>query len=79
MVLGSSLLFLGCSGPSLLSRLNNFWGYGICSAFVVILDVIALIEVFGSNRSTGDKLLWTFLIVIFPILGCLLYYMFGRK
>jgi hypothetical protein len=69
----------GCDGPNLLRRMNNFWSWGCCSGIVVILDVIALVEVFGSDRKRGDKILWTVLIIVFPILGCGLYYFFGRK
>ena len=76
----STLLLAGCSGPNLFDRFGNFWSYGICSAIVVILDVIALIEVLGdSGRSTGDKVLWGVVILFFPILGCILYYFMGRK
>ena len=46
---------------------------------ILILDLIALVEIFGSSRGTGDKLLWALIIIFFPILGCILYYMMGRK
>jgi hypothetical protein len=36
--------------------------------------------VFGSEkRTTGDKILWTLVIVFFPLGGLILYYMFGRE
>jgi hypothetical protein len=74
------LLLTGCGGPNLIDRFGNFWSYGICSAIVVILDIIALVEVFGSEkRTTGDKILWTLVIVFFPLGGLILYYMFGRE
>lgn len=57
----------------------NFWSYGLCSAVVVILDVVALLEVHRSDRKSGDKILWTLIIIFFPILGCIAYYFFGRK
>lgn len=74
-----TVLLTGCGGPNLFDRFNNFWSYGLCSTIVVVLDIIALIEVLGSDRSTGDKILWSLVIVFFPILGCILYYFFGRK
>lgn len=73
------LVLTGCRDPNLISRINNFWTWGCCSGLVVILDVIALVEVFGSDRTSGDKILWTILIVVFPIVGCILYYFIGRK
>ena len=78
-LLTTSVLLMGCGGSSLLGRVSGFWRYGICSGLVVILDIIALVEVWGGNRTKGDKLLWSLLIVVFPIVGCLLYYFIGRK
>lgn len=78
-LLGMMTLFLaGCGGPNLFDYLKNPWGLSFCSLIIVILDVIALVEVIGSNRKTGDKLLWSLLIIFFPLLGIILYYMFGR-
>ena len=79
-VLLFTVVLTGCGGPNLIDRFGNFWSYGICSAIIVILDIIALIEVFGSeNRTTGDKILWTLVIVFFPLGGLILYYLFGRE
>jgi len=75
----SLFVLAGCRGEDLFNRIGNFWQYGICSAVIVILDVVALVEVFGSDRSTGNKILWTLIIIFAPILGCIAYYFFGRK
>jgi hypothetical protein len=76
---GMAFLVAGCAGPNLFDYLMNFGRNGICWAIVIILDVIALVEVFGSARGTGDKILWGLVIVFFPFLGCILYYIFARK
>ncbi len=68
----------GC-GPNLLERASNFWSLSCCGAIVVILDIIALVELAGSAKSTRNKLLWTLVIIFFPVLGCILYYFFGRS
>lgn len=78
VILGSALLLAGC-GPNLIDRLDNFWTLGCCGALIVILDVIALVELAGSARSTGNKVLWALLIIFFPVLGCIVYYFFGRS
>ena len=78
LLLLTTALLAGCGGPNLIDRVGGFWAYGICSAIIVILDIIALIEVFGSERSTGDKLLWTLLIVFFPVGGLIIYWIFGK-
>lgn len=74
----TSLLLAGC-GPNLFDRVNNFWSLGCCGALIVILDIIALVEIAGSTRSFGDKLLWALLIIFLPLLGLVLYYFFARK
>jgi hypothetical protein len=73
------VLLAGCGGAGLVDRIGNFWSYGFCSALVVVLDVVALMEVYKSDRSSGDKIIWTLIIVFFPVLGCVFYYFFGRK
>lgn len=73
----TALLLAGC-GPNLLERVDNFWTLGCCGTIIVILDIIALVELAGSPKSTGNKVLWALLIIFFPVLGCILYYFFGR-
>ena len=76
---GMALFLTGCAGPNLFDSLMNFGRSGICWAIVIILDIIALIEVSGSKRGTGDKVVWALLIIFFPLLGCILYYMFAKR
>lgn len=73
-----AIVLSGC-GPNLFERVGNFWTLGCCGTIVVVLDIIALVELAGSARSTGNKVLWALLIIFFPILGCILYYFFGRS
>ena len=73
-----TVLLVGCGGPNLLERLQNPFG-GICSLIILILDIIAIVEVINSSRSTGEKVLWCLLIFFLPVLGLLLYYFVGKK
>jgi hypothetical protein len=68
----------GC-GPNLVERVSNFWSLSCCGGVIVILDVVALVELAGSAKSTGNKALWALVIIFFPVLGCILYYFFGRS
>jgi hypothetical protein len=45
---------------------------------ILILDIVAIVEVFKSSKDLLTKLLWTLLILIFPLLGLIIYYLFGR-
>lgn len=76
-VLPLALLMAGC-GPNLVERMQFGWGTGICGLIIIVLDVIAIIEVAGSERDIGAKVLWVLLIIFFPVGGLLLYYFFGR-
>jgi hypothetical protein len=47
---------------------------------VLILDIWALINVFGSRGSTtGQKLLWTLLIVLLPLIGFIVWLVAGPR
>ena len=69
----------GCGPDNLVSGLSNPFSYGICGLVIVVLDVIAIVEIVNSRRSTGDKLLWSLVIIVFPLVGLLAYYVFGKK
>jgi hypothetical protein len=50
------------------------WGIAL-----LILDVLAIINVFGQPWDIGKKLLWAAIIFFFPFGGLLIYYFFGRS
>ncbi|HEX8386387.1 MAG TPA: PLD nuclease N-terminal domain-containing protein [Rubricoccaceae bacterium] len=68
----------GC-GPSNLVRGIRTPFAGPCWFIVVVLDLVAIVEVWKSTRSNQDKVLWTIGIVIFPFVGLIAYYFFGRR
>lgn len=73
-----SMMLAGC-GPNLFERVSNFWALSCCGVVIVVLDILALIELAGSSKSTGSKVLWALLIILAPVLGCILYYFMGRS
>lgn len=79
LALGALTVFLvGCGGPNLFERLQSPFG-GICGLIILILDVIAIVEVINSSKSTGEKVLWCLLIFFLPVLGLILYHFIGKK
>lgn len=79
LVLGAlALLMAGCGGPNLFERIGTpYWG--ICGTVIIILDIVALVDLLGDeHREFGSKLIWTLLIVFFPVGGLILYYFIGR-
>jgi uncharacterized membrane protein len=54
--------------------------YGsLIGLIILIIDILAIVAIFKSSRDTMSKLLWTLLILLFPLGGLLIYYFFGRK
>ncbi len=79
LALGAVTLLTGCGPDNLFQAARNPLGYGVCGLIILVLDVLALIEVLNSRRSTGDKVLWSLVIVFFPFVGLLAYYFIGRR
>ena len=52
--------------------------YSLLGVVIVVLDVIALISILSGHGTVGHKLLWTVLVLIFPVVGMILYYAMGR-
>jgi len=43
------------------------------------LVIWAIISITGSRESTGGKVLWILLVLVFPILGFLIWLLFGPR
>jgi hypothetical protein len=52
---------------------------GLLGLLVLIAEVWAIVHVFGSRRPVGVQVLWTVLILVFPILGFLIWLLFGPR
>jgi hypothetical protein len=51
----------------------------IFGLIVLALDIWAIINIVGSNASTGAKVLWALLIIILPILGFIIWFFAGPR
>ena len=52
---------------------------GLLSIVVLILDAIAIIDIFKSARDMGKKALWTLVVVLLPLVGMVVYFLVGKK
>ena len=52
---------------------------GLLGLIVLVADIWAIVHVLGSSSWTGTKVLWTVLILIFPVLGFLIWLLFGPR
>jgi len=59
-------------------ELFQFTG-GIIGLAVLIFDIIAIIEVFNSNRDLPSKFVWALFIIMFPVLGLFVYFAFAKR
>lgn len=53
--------------------------YGILGLIVLIADIYAIFKTLTSGASTGEKILWTLGILIFPLIGVIVWFFAGPK
>jgi hypothetical protein len=54
-------------------------GGGIVGFIVLVLDIIAWIEIFKSNRPVSNKVIWALVVFLFPVVGMIIYYLFSNR
>ena len=52
---------------------------GLFGLIILILDIWAIIKTFNSSASAGTKAVWIAVILVLPVLGFLLWLIFGPK
>ena len=52
---------------------------GLFGLIVLIADVWAIFNIFQISADTGNKVLWTVLVILLPVLGFILWYFLGPK
>jgi hypothetical protein len=52
---------------------------GLFGLIVLVADVWALVNIFQSSADTGNKVLWTVVVIVMPLLGFVLWYIWGPK
>ncbi|MDD1012209.1 PLD nuclease N-terminal domain-containing protein [Pseudomonas rubra] len=57
--------------------ISYFWMF--VAAVIVLVDLWAIISVFRSEKSDGVKVMWFLGIVIFPVLGLIIWGLFGPR
>ncbi|MBD3297606.1 MAG: hypothetical protein GF341_03045 [candidate division Zixibacteria bacterium] len=59
-------------------REGNVGVQEIAFIIIVVIDIWALSHCWSRSLTTGTKILWTILILVFPLFGPLLYVLLGR-
>ena len=52
---------------------------GLLGLIILILDVWAIVRIVQSGAETGTKVLWVVVILLLPVLGLILWLLFGTK
>jgi len=52
---------------------------GVLGLLVLVLDIYAIVKTVQSRASTGAKVLWILLVLLLPMFGLLLWFLFGPK
>jgi hypothetical protein len=52
---------------------------GLGGLIVLIADVWAIVNILQSGKSTGDKVIWTVVVLVLPLLGFILWFFFGPR
>jgi hypothetical protein len=50
---------------------------GLIGLLILIADVWAMVRIFQSTASTGAKVVWIVMILLLPVLGLILWLLFG--
>ena len=52
---------------------------GLFGLIVLALNIWAIISIVGSTASTGQKVLWTLLVLVLPVIGFIIWFFAGPK
>ena len=53
--------------------------YGILGLLILIADIYAILKIIGSGATTGAKILWILGVLIFPLIGLIVWFFAGPK
>jgi hypothetical protein len=52
---------------------------GFFGILILIADVYAILQIAQSAASTGKKTLWIVLVILLPLVGLIIWFLFGPK
>jgi hypothetical protein len=52
---------------------------GLGGLIVLVADVWAIVNILQSSADTAKKVIWTVLVILLPVLGFILWFLFGPK
>jgi hypothetical protein len=64
---------------SLLALVVMGAGGGLIGLIIFVLDIVALVSILTGSGSTERKILWTLIVIFLPVVGMILYFLFGKN
>lgn len=55
------------------------WIIILLAILMLILPIIALIDILKNNFLENNKIVWVLVVLFFPLIGAILYYIIGTK
>lgn len=52
---------------------------GCIGVFVLIVDILCIVQIVESSKSKVRKALWIVLVICFPVLGAVIWLLLGKK
>jgi hypothetical protein len=52
---------------------------GLFGLIILALDIWAILSIVSSGASTGSKVLWIVVILLLPLVGLIVWWLFGPK
>lgn len=52
---------------------------GVGGLILLALDIWAIVSIVGSGATTGSKVLWVLIVLLLPLLGLILWLLFGPR
>ena len=52
---------------------------GVLGFIILVLDIYAILQIAQTTVSNGKKALWIAIVLVLPVLGLILWYLFGPK
>ena len=50
---------------------------GILGVIILLLDIFAILKIAQSSATTGAKALWIVIVLLLPLLGLIIWFLFG--
>ncbi len=55
-----------------------YYPNSLVGLIILVLDIVALVDIFKSSMTTTMKVVWALVVILFPVVGMILYFLLGR-